>query len=74
MIADLSKKYQLYFEAYLKVHGVKTGDEVKFYEYSSWISGKHAEFQKMKGCPYCNGYPPDVRAEFERFIGGEKND
>ena len=71
MIVDLSKNYQSYFKAYLIANGIKTGDEVKFCEYSAWISDKHAEFRKLKGCPYCNGFPPEVRAEFERFIGGE---
>lgn len=70
MMVDLSKSksYNNYFTAYLKAHGIKDGDEVMFHEYSRWITGKHDEFRQMKGCPYCNGYPPDVQEEFNAFI------
>lgn len=66
------KAYQPYFQAYIDVHGIKEGEEVKFYEYASWITGMHNAFRKIKGCPYCNGYPPDVQKEFIRFIRGEQ--
>lgn len=68
MIVDLAKTYQRYFAAYLKAHDIKHGDTVKFHEYVSWISHKHDAFRRMKGCPYCNGYPPDVQEEFIAFI------
>ena len=74
-VADTSRNIMYpntgYFAAYLKAHGVKHGDAVMFHEYSSWITGKHSEFRQMKGCPYCNGYPPDVQVEFNRFISKE---
>ena len=68
MLVDSNRKYNSYFQAYLKVHNIENGDEVKFHGYSSWITDKHTKFRQMKGCPYCNGYPPDVQKEFERFI------
>ncbi|MDX9816545.1 MAG: hypothetical protein RBT06_06370 [Smithellaceae bacterium] len=63
MVIDLAKKYNSYFSAYLETHNIK-----EFHDYSHWITDKHEEFRRMKGCPYCNGYPPDVQAEFEKFI------
>ena len=68
MIIDLTNTYQGYFAAYLKVHGIQTGDTVMFHEYSNWITDKHDVFRRMKGRPYCNGYPTDIQAEFNRFI------
>ncbi len=68
VIVDTSKSYASYFQAYIKAHGLKDGDEVEFYEYAGWITGKHDEFRHMKGCQYCNGYPPDIQAEFNAFI------
>jgi len=68
MIVNRGKQYNRYFQAYLDVHDIKSGGEVMFHEYSSWITDKHIIFRKMKGCPYCNGYPPDVQAEFYKFI------
>lgn len=68
MIIDRSKTYTDYFLAYLDVHGTKDGDEVKFHEYAYWITCRHNVFRAIKGCPYCNGYPPDVQAEFKKFI------
>lgn len=68
MIVDRSKTMNTYYIAYLNVHGIKDGDEVKFHEYSSWITDKHHTFRKIKGCGYYNGFPPEVREEFEKFI------
>lgn len=68
MIVDKTKPINDYFLAYLDTHGIKDGDEVKFYEYSHWITGKHNVFRKIKGCEYCNGYPPEVQEEFKKFI------
>jgi|GEM_PF-3101492 hypothetical protein len=68
MIVDRSKTYNSYFTAYIDVHGTKDGDEVEFHEYSGWITGLHNAFRKIKGCEYCNGYPPEVQKEFELFI------
>lgn len=73
MIVDRSKQYQRYFQAYIDVNGIKDGDEVMFHEYSWWITNKHDEFRRMKGCPYCNGYPPDVGEEFVGFIRKERD-
>lgn len=73
MIVDRSSPLCSYFLAYLDAHGIKDGDEVRFHEYSHWITGKHNVFRRIKGCPYCNGYPPEVQKEFEAFIREENN-
>lgn len=71
MIVDRSKATNPYFLAYLDVHGIKDGDIVEFWQYSSWIIEKHNAFRQMKGCGYYNGFPPEVRKEFEFFIRSE---
>lgn len=68
MIIDRKKTYNEYFQAYIDVNKIKDGEEVKLHEYASWIHKKHDTFRRMKGCPYCNGYPPDVSNEFIAFI------
>jgi hypothetical protein len=61
MIIDTSKTYQPYFQAYVKAHNLKNGDEVKFYQYASWIDSKHEEFKKHLG-------PDGYQNYVERFI------
>lgn len=68
MKVDLSNKYSSYFSAYIKMHGLKDGDEVMFHEFSRWITDKHDKFRRLKKHPYCMGYPPDVQKEFNEFI------
>jgi hypothetical protein len=70
MIANRTKITNSYLLAYLDKHGIKNGDEVKFHEYSSWISQKHEAFRKIKKCGYYNGFPPEVKTEFIEFIRG----
>ena len=74
MIVDRSRALSGYFMAYLDAHGIKDGDEVKFPDYSHWIIGKHNAFRAKIGCPYWNGYPPEVQKEFNAFIRQERLD
>ena len=64
----------VYFVAYLDVHGIKDGDEVEFPDYAYWITCKHNAFRAKIGCPYWDGYPPEVQKEFNAFLREGKSD
>ena len=68
LIIDKSQKYNTYFMAYLKVHDIKDGEEVRAVDYMAWITSKHHAFREIKKCGYYNGFPPEVQDEFNEFI------
>ena len=68
MIIDRKKISNPYLLAFVDVHKIKDGENIKTYEYMFWIDGMHTEYRNLHNIPEHIIFNETQVKDFTRFL------